>query len=59
VLFFLLYQAGGPLSAVPAVLAVGAALMAVAGIVLFGEDASASRVLGAALSVVSLYLLRA
>ena len=56
---FLLFQAGGPLSAVPAVLAVGAALMALAGIVFFGEEASVTRLVGAALSILALYLLRA
>src|SRR5882724_1935455 len=35
ILFFLLFQKGGPLSAVPMVLAGGAALMAVAGVLVF------------------------
>ena len=44
--FFLLFQKGGPLSAVPAILAGGAAIMAVAGIMFFmkrhhGNDFSA------------------
>ena len=37
VAFFLLFQRGGPLSAVPAILAGGAAIMAVTGIVFFWE----------------------
>src|SRR5438105_1590553 len=40
ILFFLLFQKGGPLSVVPLVLAGGAALMAVAGIFFFKEAAS-------------------
>src|SRR6266480_674062 len=37
--FFLLFQHGGPLSAVPAILAGGAAIMAIAGILFFQETA--------------------
>src|SRR5262245_46451311 len=37
--FFVLFQRGGPLSAVPAILAGGAALMAIAGILWFDEPA--------------------
>ena len=44
--FFLLFQKGGPLSAVPAILACGAALMAVAGILFFREPASWQRLAG-------------
>ncbi len=40
ILFFLLFQNGGPLSAVPMILAGGAALMAVVGIASFKETAS-------------------
>jgi len=58
VLFFLLFQKGGPLSAVPMVLAGGAALMAVVGIAFFHEPASWPRLLGIVLSIVGLYLLR-
>jgi transporter family protein len=58
VLFFLLFQKGGPLSAVPVILAVGAALMAVAGIAFFREPASPPRLLGIVLSIVGLLLLR-
>lgn len=38
--FFLLFQKGGPLSAVPAILAGGAAIMAIAGILFFHEAPS-------------------
>ena len=58
VLFFLLFQKGGPLSAVPMILAGGAALMALAGIFLFKEPASMPRLLGMVLSIVGLFLLR-
>ena len=58
VLFFLLFQKGGPLSAVPMVLAGGAALMAVVGILFFKEPASWPHLLGIALSIVGLFLLR-
>ena len=58
VFFFLLFQKGGPLSAVPMILAGGAALMAVVGIFYFRESASWSRLLGIALSIASLFLLR-
>ncbi|MEY2395913.1 MAG: bacterial/archaeal transporter family protein [Acidobacteriaceae bacterium] len=56
--FFLLFQKGGPLSAVPAILAVGAAMMAVAGILFFKEPASPLRLLGVVLSISGLLLLR-
>src|SRR6266700_4726497 len=56
--FFLLFQKGGPLSAVPMVLAGGAALMAIAGISFFKEPAGWTRLLGIALSVAGLLLLR-
>ena len=58
VAFFLLFQRGGPLSAVPAILAGGAALMAVAGILFFHEPASWPRLLGVALALAGLFLLR-
>ena len=58
IVFFLLFQRGGPLSAVPAVLAGGAAIMAIAGIAMFGEPARPLRLLGIALSLVGLYLVR-
>jgi len=56
--FFLLFQKGGPLSAVPMVLAVGAAVMALVGIVWFREAASPDRLLGIAFSILGLFLLR-
>lgn len=58
IFFFLLFQNGGPLSAVPMILAGGASLMAVAGIFFFKEPASWPRLLGIALSIAGLYLLR-
>jgi len=58
ILFFVLFQKGGPLSAVPMILAGGAALMAVAGIVFFKEPASATRLLGIVLAITGLFLLR-
>src|SRR6267143_6861531 len=56
--FFLLFQKGGPLSAVPMVLAGGAALMAIAGIMFFHEPASWPRLVGVAFAIVGLFLLR-
>jgi len=56
--FFLLFQRGGPLSAVPAILAGGAAIMAVAGILFFQEPTSWQRLLGIALAIAGLFLLR-
>ena len=56
--FFLLFQKGGPLSSVPAILAGGAAIMAIAGIVFFREHASWQRLLGVALAITGLFLLR-
>ena len=58
ILFFVLFQKGGPLSAVPMILAGGAALMAIAGIVFFREPASAMRLLGIVMAIVGLLLLR-
>ena len=57
--FFLLFQKGGPLSAVPMILAGGAAIMAVAGIVFFKEAATFTRLLGVVLALAGLFLLRA
>jgi transporter family protein len=54
--FFLLFQRGGPLSAVPAILAAGAAMMAVAGIVWFHEPARSVRLAGIVLALIGLYL---
>jgi transporter family protein len=56
--FFLLFQKGGPLSAVPMILAGGAALMAVAGIFFFKEAPSFPRILGIMFAIVGLFLLR-
>lgn len=58
VAFFLLFQKGGPLSAVPMILAGGAALMAVAGILFFREPVTLMRVSGIVLSLLGLFLLR-
>ncbi len=58
VAFFLLFQRGGPLSAVPVILAVGAAMMALAGFAMFHETASWQRMLGIALAIAGLLLLR-
>jgi transporter family protein len=57
--FFLLFQKGGPLSAVPMVLVGGAAIMALAGIAFFKEPAAWQRLLGIALALAGLFLLRA
>src|SRR5207248_11177517 len=56
--FFLLFQKGGPLSAVPAILAGGAAIMAIAGILFFHEVASWQRVVGVLFAIIGLFLLR-
>ena len=58
IFFFLLFQKGGPLSAVPMILAGGAALMAIAGIFFFKEIPSPSRILGIVFAIVGLFLLR-
>lgn len=58
IFFFLLFQKGGPLSSVPMILAGGAAIMAVAGIIFFREPASGQRLLGIALALAGLFLLR-
>src|SRR5207253_4125710 len=52
--FFLLFQKGGPLSAVPAILAGGAAIMAIAGILFFREAISWQRLTGIILVIVGL-----
>jgi transporter family protein len=56
--FFLLFQKGGPLSAVPIILAVGAAMMAIAGILFFREPISWQRSTGIILAIAGLLLLR-
>jgi transporter family protein len=56
--FFLLFQKGGPLTSVPAILAGGAAIMAIAGIVFFREAPSWQRILGVVFAIIGLFLLR-
>jgi len=56
--FFLLFQKGGPLSSLPVILAGGAAIMAIAGIIFFREPASWQRLLGISLAIAGLFLLR-
>ena len=56
--FFLLFQRGGPLSSVPVILAGGAAIMAIAGILFFCEPATWQRLLGICLAIAGLFLLR-
>jgi len=56
--FFLLFQKGGPLSSVPAILAAGAAIMAIAGILFFRESPSWERIAGVAFAIIGLFLLR-
>src|ERR1700741_286699 len=58
IVFFLLFQKGGPLSAVPAILAGGAAIMAIAGFLFFHEALSWPRLLGIMLAIAGLFLLR-
>ncbi len=58
IFFFLLFQKGGPLLSVPMILALGAALMSLAGILFFKEPISWPRLLGVILSIVSLFLVR-
>jgi bacterial/archaeal transporter family protein len=58
ILFFVLFQKGGPLSSVPMILAGGAALMAIAGIFAFKEPASWQRLAGIVLAIGGLLLLR-
>src|SRR5213592_513586 len=56
--FFLLFQKGGPLSSLPVILAGGAAIMAIAGMLFFREPASWQRLLGVAFAIIGLFLLR-
>src|ERR1700682_1034020 len=56
--FFLLFQKGGPLSSVPVILAGGAAIMAIAGLLLFHEPVSWQRIAGIILAIGGLLLLR-
>jgi transporter family protein len=56
--FFFLFQKGGPLSSVPAILAGGAAIMAIAGVLFFREPLSWQRIVGVAFAILGLLLLR-
>jgi transporter family protein len=56
--FFLLFQKGGPLSAVPAILAGGAVIMVLGGIMFFHEAPSWQRIVGVACAIIGLFLLR-
>ena len=58
ILFFVLFQKGGPLSAVPMILAGGAALMAICGIAFFREPASCPRLIGILFAITGLFLMR-
>src|SRR5579859_1909313 len=58
IFFFVLFQKGGPLSAVPMILAGGAALMALAGFVFFREPVTFGRVAGIVMALAGLLLLR-
>jgi transporter family protein len=58
IFFFILFQKGGPLSAVPMILAGGAALMALFGFAFFKERASWQQIVGIILSIAGLFLLR-
>ena len=58
IFFFVLFQKGGPLSAVPMILAGGAAIMAIAGIFFFKEPASWPRLLGIAMAIGGLILMK-
>jgi len=58
IVFFLLFQKGGPLSSVPAILAAGSAIMVIAGMIFFREPPSIGRIAGVILAVASLILLR-
>jgi transporter family protein len=56
--FFLLFQKGGPLSAVPMILAGVASIMALVGIFFFHESAHWTRLLGIAMAIGGLFLLK-
>src|SRR6266550_8976643 len=55
IFFFVLFQKGGPLSAVPMILAGGAAIMAVAGFLFFREPATVLRLMGIAMALGGLF----
>src|ERR1700726_3334579 len=50
--FFLLFQKGGPVSAVSGILAGGAAIMAIAGILFFREAPSWQRIVGITFAII-------
>jgi bacterial/archaeal transporter family protein len=52
------FPKGGPLSVVPAILAGGAAIMALAGILFFDEAPSWQRIVGVAFAIIGLFFLR-
>jgi len=58
ILFFVLFQKGGPLSVVPMILTGSAVIMAVAGIRFFKEPAGLLRLVGIAMALAGLFLLR-
>jgi transporter family protein len=58
IFFFVLFQRGGPLSAVPMILAGGAAIMAIVGIAFFREPLAMPRLIGIVLALAGLFLLR-
>jgi bacterial/archaeal transporter family protein len=58
IVFFLLFQRGGPLSAVPAILAGGAAIMVIAGVLFFHEPLTWQRLAGVTFAIIGLLLLR-
>jgi bacterial/archaeal transporter family protein len=58
IFFFQMFQRGGPLSAVPLVLAVGSAIMAAAGVVVFNEPVTMRHLLGVGMSLVAILLLK-
>ena len=58
VFFFALFQKGAPLTAVPAILAGGAAIMAVVGFIGLHEEVTASKLVGLVLSIIAIFLLQ-
>ena len=58
ILFFLLFKRNAPLSAVPAILAVGLAVMVIAGVLFFKEKLNVSKIAGIVLSIAGLFLLK-
>ena len=58
IFFFRMFQRGGPLSAAPLVLALGSAIMAFAGVVVFNEPFTIRHVVGVGMSMLAILLLR-